>query len=266
MTGPLSKSPSAISKSGIPLLCRELQIGRMAQINTERYAEDGSHDELVKPLARCRASGELLREPLQPGRLLHTESALRRPLDREGRGRPRPRGGSEPRGFLHPATARSSAPTSRRRSGRLRKLNTTRSHVDAADASTWSAAISSARRSITWRRGPLATLSMGPIRSSILTLCFSMPRSGLTASGADYLRSKSTARRHSALLFTARNSPGRCKAWLPYPGDGEQRRVGAGRLHPRTGDGLFSAPTGHRAAHGRSGSERCRSSPIRDAQ
>src|SRR5229473_496394 len=103
MTGPLSKSPNAISKSGIPLSCRELPIRRIAQINTERYAEDGCHDELVRPLARCRASGELFREPLQPGRLLHAESALRRALDRQGRGRPRARGGSEPRGFLHPA-------------------------------------------------------------------------------------------------------------------------------------------------------------------
>src|SRR5713226_9244455 len=109
MTGPLSKSPNAISKSGIPLSCRELLIGRMAQMNTERYAEDGSHDELVKPLAGCRASGELLREPLQPGRLLHAESALRRALDRQRRGPPRTRGGSEPRGFLDPATGPSPA-------------------------------------------------------------------------------------------------------------------------------------------------------------
>src|SRR5260370_33913555 len=78
MTGPLSRSPNAISKSGIPLSRRELPIGRMARINTEPYAEDGCHDELVRPLARCRASGELLREPLQPGRLLHAESGLRR--------------------------------------------------------------------------------------------------------------------------------------------------------------------------------------------
>src|SRR5216683_1464176 len=106
MTGPLSRSPNAISKSGIPLSCREPPILRMAQINTERYAEDGYHDELVEPLAGCRASGELLREPLQPGRLLHTESALRRALDRQGRGRPRAHGGSEPRGFFQPATGR----------------------------------------------------------------------------------------------------------------------------------------------------------------
>src|SRR5260370_17675955 len=96
MTGPLSRSPNAISKSGIPLSRRELPIGRMARINTEPYAEDGCHDELVRPLARCRASGELLREPLQPGRLFHAESALRRARGRRGPAPPPARRSPDP--------------------------------------------------------------------------------------------------------------------------------------------------------------------------